>query len=167
MRLREVGGVSQRQDRGSRLVIVVSIAVAIGVGSRIASSTTFHIPGSAGLHLLVGALFVISGSSLRLWCMHTLGRYFRSTVMTQEGQSAVEIGPYRFIRHPSYTGALLDLVGVGIAFGNWLGILVTVVIGAIGFAVRIWVEEKALVESLGDEYVTYMKRTKRLIPFVL
>ena len=78
----------------------------------------------------------------------------------------VDSGPYSYIRHPTYAGALLAFVGLGLCFGNWLTILFLTVpiIGA--FLWRIRIEESALADALGEDYRAYMRRTKRLIPWL-
>ncbi|GAA2265286.1 hypothetical protein GCM10010430_57720 [Kitasatospora cystarginea] len=107
-----------------------------------------------------------AGMGLRLWSIHTLGRYFRGTVHIQEGHRVVDRGPYRRLRHPAYTGALLAAAALAVSFGNvasWL--LVTVCLGlAVGYRIR--VEERVLTTALGEAYASYAARTKRLIPGV-
>jgi len=85
---------------------------------------------------------------------------------SQPSTSCVDSGPYRYVRHPTYTGALLTFVGLGFCFGNWLTLLFLTlpIIGA--FLWRIRIEERALTEALGEDYRAYMRRTKRLIPGV-
>jgi protein-S-isoprenylcysteine O-methyltransferase Ste14 len=83
--------------------------------------------------------------------------------MTQEGQSVVEAGPYRFVRHPSYTGMLLTLLGVLLCSTNWLA-LASFLIALPGLAYRIKVEEGALIGALGEPYRRYMGRTRRIVP---
>ncbi|MGH2480827.1 MAG: methyltransferase family protein, partial [Ktedonobacteraceae bacterium] len=78
----------------------------------------------------------------------------------------VSTGPYRFLRHPSYTGVLLLVGGIGITLGNWLSLLIILAGVLIGLLYRISVEEKALRTFLGQPYEEYMRRTKRLIPFL-
>jgi len=81
-------------------------------------------------------------------------------------QTVVQDGPYRTIRHPSYTGALLAALGVGLSMGNLLPALLLPGAFAIGLAYRIPVEERAMLDTLGPAYGDYMKRTKRLVPHV-
>jgi protein-S-isoprenylcysteine O-methyltransferase len=78
----------------------------------------------------------------------------------------IDSGPYRFVRHPSYTGALIAFVGFGLCLGNWLSLLLITLPISAAFLWRIRVEERALLEALGDNYRAYMERTKRLLPFV-
>ena len=77
------------------------------------------------------------------------------------------IGPYRLIRHPSYTGLLITLLGLGFIYANWLSLLVLMGCSLLGLSYRIHVEEHVLKAHLGERYQEYMRRTKRLIPFVL
>jgi protein-S-isoprenylcysteine O-methyltransferase Ste14 len=107
------------------------------------------------------------GMAFRYYCMRVLGRYFTFNVAVHAGQTVVEAGPYRYIRHPSYTGALITVVGLGLVLGNWAGMIALVACVGIGYAYRIRVEESALVLALGEPYRAYMRRTRRLVPFVL
>ncbi len=76
----------------------------------------------------------------------------------------VRSGPYRLLRHPSYTGLLLALLGLGLALQTWLGLLALIVLPLIGVLLRIRVEESVLTEALGQDYVSYAAETQRLIP---
>ncbi len=96
-----------------------------------------------------------------------LGRYFTTSVAVAPEQTVIEAGPYRLIRHPSYTGLLMILLGFGLSLtNNWLSLLVMMGCALIGLSYRIQVEERVLQEHLGQRYQEYMRRTKRLIPFV-
>jgi protein-S-isoprenylcysteine O-methyltransferase Ste14 len=88
-------------------------------------------------------------------------------VATQAGQHVVKTGPYRLVRHPAYSGALLIMVGIGLALQSWGAVLVILVIYGSTFGYRMRNEEKVLVSELGDEYVRYMKTTKRIIPYLI
>jgi protein-S-isoprenylcysteine O-methyltransferase Ste14 len=61
----------------------------------------------------------------------------------------------------------LTVIGIGVALRSWCGILVIIVILGLAIGYRIHIEEKFLVSDLGDDYIRYMKRTKKLIPFVI
>ena len=113
-----------------------------------------------------GVVIFALGEALRVWSKVALGRYFTYTVQTSSDQPVITSGPYRYVRHPSYTGLLLMMVGAGAAYGNWLGLAGLVVGGFVGLRYRIYVEEKALIEELGDRYRSYADDHKRLIPFV-
>jgi protein-S-isoprenylcysteine O-methyltransferase Ste14 len=107
-----------------------------------------------------------SGEAMRVWSKVTLGRYFTYAVMTSNDQPVITSGPYRFLRHPSYTGILLIAIGAGATWGNWLGLGALTLTTLAGLSYRISVEERALLEELGDRYRTYADQHKRLIPFV-
>jgi protein-S-isoprenylcysteine O-methyltransferase Ste14 len=115
---------------------------------------------------VVGLALIASGATLRLWAVHELGRFFKGVVVIQEGHSVVRSGPYRFLRHPSYTGGLIAFLGIGVALDNWLSILALVVLPLIGVLLRVHVEEAALTAALGDEHRDYAAHTRRLVPGV-
>ena len=109
---------------------------------------------------------MLAGVAFRWYSIRVLGKYFTRQVAIQPGQTVVENGPYHWIRHPSYSGALLTIFGLGLVFGNWLSLIGVIAIAFIGYSYRVSVEEKTLVEALGEPYRQYMKRTKRFIPFL-
>jgi protein-S-isoprenylcysteine O-methyltransferase Ste14 len=128
--------------------------------------TPLAIPGDGWAALLVGLPMMWIGVAIRLWAVIALGRFFRLTVVLQPDHRVVTEGPYRFVRHPSYTGMLLVLVGFGIALGNFLSIAICIAIPLNSVRLRIANEETALNDALGDEYRAYSAQTKRLIPGV-
>ncbi len=108
----------------------------------------------------------ILGSVIWFWGHRTLGQYYSQAVVIYEGHQLVERGPYRFVRHPSYTGLLLVYLGIGLAAQSWAGEIVTL-LGPLLFATyRIPLEEKALIKEFGEQYIAYSRRVKRLIPFI-
>jgi protein-S-isoprenylcysteine O-methyltransferase Ste14 len=114
----------------------------------------------------LGICVMLLGIALRWYSAAVLGKYFTFDVAIQSGQILIEVGPYRYIRHPSYSGALLTLLGFGLALGNWAGLTAALVCLGSAYAYRIPVEEAALSTVLGDVYEQYMKRTRRLVPFL-
>jgi protein-S-isoprenylcysteine O-methyltransferase len=159
-------GGARAADRGSLLllwgVIVASIVAAIYC------SITVRAADSALLRRLVplGCVLYVGGLILRWYSIMYLGKYFTVDVAIAADHQVVETGPYRYIRHPSYTGALLALVGLGICYRNWLGLVLLVVPVSLAFLYRIRVEEAALRHALGDAYARYSTRTRRLVPFI-
>ena len=109
---------------------------------------------------------MLLGIALRWYSAAVLGKYFTFDVAIQSGQGLVEVGPYRYVRHPSYSGALLTLLGFGLALGNWAGLAAALSCMGLAYAYRIPVEEAALASGLGEAYKQYMKRTWRLVPFL-
>jgi len=86
--------------------------------------------------------------------------------MVQTGQTVIESGPYRVLRHPSYTGALVIALGVTIALASPVGAALCLVVGIPAYLYRIAVEERTLSSQLGEPYRAYRTRTSRLIPWI-
>jgi protein-S-isoprenylcysteine O-methyltransferase Ste14 len=115
---------------------------------------------------LVGIALMLAGIALRQYSMAVLGKFFTFDVAVDSGHALVETGPYRYVRHPSYTGALLTLFGFGLALGNWAGLATALFCLAFAYTYRIRVEEAALSAALGEPYKEYVGRTWRLVPFL-
>lgn len=115
---------------------------------------------SLGLVLLVG------GTTFRIWCIRTLGKYFTSTVQTQTNQKVITLGAYSVIRHPSYLGAYLAIVGSAVLLHAYFGIIFSTLIMLAAYWYRIKVEEETLVREFGEEYKLYQARTKKLFPYI-
>lgn len=75
-------------------------------------------------------------------------------------------GPYRVIRHPSYAGLLLIVMAVGLFIGTWWSLISLTIAVAGGLVFRIRVEERALLQNLGDDYRDYAATHRRLVPFI-
>ena len=146
-------------------VIVISLVVAVAVGIW-ASSLRWAAMGARVAAVACGETLIAGGVALRVWAMLTLDRFFTFVVGISDDHRVVTDGPYRIIRHPGYAGALLALAGFGVALANWLSVLILVALPAAALAVRIRVEEAALVSALGQEYREYASRTSGLIPGV-
>jgi protein-S-isoprenylcysteine O-methyltransferase Ste14 len=114
--------------------------------------------------VVVGTAILLAGAAFRIWAILTLGRFFTVTVTIQPAHRLVEDGPYRRLRHPSYTGLVAALAGFGLALGNWLSLLALLGAPLVGILLRIRAEEAALSAALGDSYRAYSARTDRLIP---
>jgi protein-S-isoprenylcysteine O-methyltransferase Ste14 len=159
----------RRQDKGSRLVLLCLILFGFLLGVLLAVKVpAAAITRAPAILFWLGMLLILAGTALRLYAILMLGAFFTTTVAVAPEQTVIEAGPYRLIRHPSYTGLLLILLGFGLSLtNNWLSLLVIMGCTLIGLSYRIWVEEHVLQEQLGQRYQEYMRRTKRLIPFVL
>lgn len=112
----------------------------------------------------VGFTIMWLGLILRIWSVATLGYSFRTTVEVDQNQPVVKHGPYKWIRHPSYSGLLLICCGFGIAVQNWLSLTVVIVLPLLALLYRIRIEEAALLTETGKPYQEYQRHTKRLIP---
>jgi protein-S-isoprenylcysteine O-methyltransferase Ste14 len=154
-------------DAGSRYWLISSVwaSVTIAIGS------AFGLPGAAigtGRNevFVLGLVLMIAGLALRWYSIRVLGISFTIDVATRPGQQVVESGPYRWVRHPSYTGGLLTILGVILCCDNVTSLAALAVV-LLGYGYRIRVEERALATEIGPAYRQYMRRTKRLIPFLL
>jgi protein-S-isoprenylcysteine O-methyltransferase Ste14 len=161
------GKTAQKSDEGSKLVVIGAANLAVMIGFSVAMA----FPGlSVRAHWRVlfdvGIAVWLSGALFRFYSMRILGRFFTYDVAISTGQHVVEVGPYRWLRHPSYLGSLVAEIGLGMTLTNWLAMLLPVLCLAVAYAYRIPIEERALVEGLGSPYREYMRRTWRLIPFV-
>ena len=165
--LKRTHGNSNPRDRGSLILIVVLFWLALAL----AFAASFHvpqasIPGNRKSVFFLGIATMLVGMILRWHAMSVLGRFFTVNVAIQSGHALVQNGPYRYIRHPSYTGALITQTGFAIALGNWLSVAAILVCMGIAYTYRISVEESALSAALGSAYQDYVRRTRRLIPFL-
>jgi len=159
---------ARRSDRGSRLILAGLILVGIFVGTVLAFKVSgTSISRARNFIFWLGIILMYAGIGLRIYAIRVLGAFFTTTVAIVPEQRVVETGPYRRIRHPSYSGVLMILLGFGLTLTNWLSPLVILGCALIGFSYRIRVEESVLKEQLGQPYQEYMRRTKRLIPFIL
>ena len=158
---------SRARDRGSLWLLVILF----WVGNSLAFALSFllqqaTILGHRTAIFFLGIALMLAGMAFRRYAMSVLGRFFTFEVAIHSGHSLVEAGPYRYIRHPSYTGVFITQIGLGLALGNWASLAALLVCLGIGYVYRISVEEAALIAALGEPYQRYMRRTARLIPFV-
>jgi protein-S-isoprenylcysteine O-methyltransferase Ste14 len=167
LRWRGRNGGARVADRGSLFVTVGLIEL----GGLAAVACALLLPGATitwnrEIVFWVGIAFILAGVALRSWAVRTLGRYFLPVVAVRADQQVVRAGPYRLIRHPTYSGALLSLLGFGLALTNWVAIVVLLGCALAGLAYRVRVEEQALLQALGQPYREYMAQTTRFIPFL-
>jgi len=158
---------AQKADRGSKSIVLAAVNLGVCLGFLAA----FKVPGfSLEAHwktvFSLGIAVWLGGILFRLVSIRILGHSFTYDVAISKGQQIVERGPYCWLRHPSYLGSLLAMIGFGMTLTNWLAILLPVCCLATAYAYRIPIEEQALVRGLGSDYSNYMRRTWRLIPFV-
>jgi protein-S-isoprenylcysteine O-methyltransferase len=114
----------------------------------------------------VGCALIAGGLAFRLWAIRVLDRWFTVDVTVQHDQELIERGPYRWLCHPSYTGALLAFCGLALGMGNGLSLLLIVPTVTWAFLRRIRVEEAVLREAFGPRYDAYVAKRWRLLPGV-
>ena len=108
----------------------------------------------------------VAGLVLRSWSYIVLGRHFTWHVTTLTDHSLIENGPYRWVRHPSYTGALLTYAALPLFFASYYSFAASLLILPAAFHRRIHVEEQELLSKLGKPYEDYRKRTGKLMPWI-
>lgn len=118
-----------------------------------------------GVFFYFGYVVQVAGLALAFWARAALGRNWSGRVTIKEGHELVTSGPYRRIRHPIYSGALLINIGSAIALG-WIGGLVAIALFLGVFVHKIRLEERMLTGHFGDAYAQYRKKTNALILFV-
>lgn len=161
---REIGETDTSQDRHTKKVFALCAAAAISIALLGPQPPQFTIFYSRLVMLILGSLTMFIGITIRVLSVLTLGNYFRTTVMVQKGQKIVRAGLYKYLRHPSYLGALITVLGFGIVRDNWFTVCTTLVIMVYGVAQRIAVEEEVMQRAFGKEYFDYKKKTYKLIP---
>ncbi len=162
-RTRSASGESQDRSTLRMLWLVIMLSVAAGVYA--ASHGSFGLLGNRRLLDVAALLSFVPGLALRWWAIVVLGRFFTVNVTIEKDHEVVEAGPYRAVRHPSYTGVLLAFIGFALSLHNWLSLILIVLPITVAFVHRMNVEEQALLRALGERYASYMARTKRLLPF--
>jgi len=165
---RQAGRSSSLQDAGSKQMIYLAGLIAIVGAFWVATDWPASMLTPRRLPLyLAGIGCLVAGGLLRRHCFAMLGSRFTYTVKASPDQTVVERGAYKYVRHQSYTAGLLLYGCIGLALGNLASLAFAVIPLAAAYCYRIAVEERALVQTIGAPYSDYMKRTRRLIPFVL
>jgi protein-S-isoprenylcysteine O-methyltransferase Ste14 len=153
---------TRAHDRGSAPLILV-----LSLGSQIAASLELRAGTALGAATVGGGVaLVLLGSAIRVAAIRTLGRAFTASVSVEADHRLVQRGLYRRLRHPSYLGALLALLGVPVLFSAWWAAALTLLAMSFAYTRRIRLEERALLERHGAAYSDYRARTAMLIPGV-
>jgi protein-S-isoprenylcysteine O-methyltransferase Ste14 len=157
----QAGRPSATGDRGSFILIQV-----FGLVSIVAAITLRRLNWGLLLPIFqyLGLLLIPLGLFVRSWAILKLGRYFSRVVEIETAHHLITSGPYRWLRHPAYTGMLTIDLGFGLAIGTWPGAVLMLALPAAATFYRIRVEEKILLQAFGDEYRSYMEHTWRLFP---
>lgn len=153
---------ASNDDRGTTRTIIISYALATDLPLVLRRMHVPQLPRMAGP---IGIAVQASGLAVRAWSMGTLGTSYTRTLRTDAAQRVVTIGPYRWVRHPGYTGSLLIWTGFALSSRSVpvLGVVTTLFGRA--YQRRINAEESLLHRDLPG-YTTYSQRTKKLVPLV-
>jgi len=154
----------RQRSRGTEVLVLAAWVLVLGISASLGASGVLLLPA---WFTYVGDAVILAGVALRQWAIAVLGRYFSGVIGVQQDQNVVEAGPYHSIRHPSYAGVLLILIGIAVSMLSLAAVVAAFLLFWLGYGYRMLVEEKVLASELGDSYVEYRKRTKRIIPFLL
>ena len=121
---------------------------------------------AAPLPMMLGVALVAAGLAFTVWARIYLGRNWSATVTLKQDHDLVRSGPYRFVRHPIYSGLLVAFVGSALVRGEWRAV-VAVVIAFAALWRKLRLDERWLEENFGAAYARYRAEVAALIPFVL
>lgn len=149
-------------DKGSLIFIIISVFVPL----LITLLANYLSIGKINTNVSYFGIFILLfGFILRQYSVYVLGKFFVPVVKLQKGQKLIREGPYRLIRHPSYTGLLLEIAGFGLALSNIIGFFAALLFFIPAVLYRIKIEERFLVQNLKG-YKEYVKESWKLVPFV-
>ena len=158
-----------RETRAQRLrywVWLVSAYFLLLYGPRLPYPLNFRIVPHETSTALAAAALCLIGLAFAVWARVTLGRNWSGVVTLKEGHELIERGPYRFVRHPIYTGILTMFFATALALGHLAGFAATLLMFA-SFWIKLRDEEKLMLQQFPGQYAAYRRRTRRIIPFVL
>ena len=147
-------------------VVLVILCTGLSVAVPIIDFAYFSSAPVNVVRIAAGALVNLLGLALRAWAILILGRYFTATVQIQNEHQLVRSGPYKLLRHPSYTGAFVAIVGISVVLASWIGVLSSVVLMSVAYYFRVKAEETEMRSFFGSEYEKYSKGTYKLIPLI-
>jgi protein-S-isoprenylcysteine O-methyltransferase len=153
-------------DDATLRMLWITIVLAVTAGILVSIRAPWAAMGGTRIVFWVGCLLFGAGLTLRWYSIIYLGRFYTVNVAIHSGHEIIDTGPYARIRHPSYSGALLAFLGLALTLTNWLSLVLVMVPILWAFSRRIATEENALASALGSPYTNYMRRTKRLAPFI-
>jgi protein-S-isoprenylcysteine O-methyltransferase len=160
---RRKSGAAENRDRFSQWAVVMGNIFGWTLGIWLAYKQIGAIVPAIPAQV-VGLVILGVGIAIRSLAMAQLGRFHTPNVAVLADHEVMDQGLYRYIRHPSYLGALIAFLGFSLALGNWLSLLVIMLLSIAAYLFRIHEEEAALGAALGERYASYCRHTKRLIP---
>lgn len=152
-------------DKGSLRLLTILIAAGYLFSFSIGATTIGRIY-HWDTFFAIGSVLVLIGLTIRIKSILTLKQYFTYSVAKIENHKIIESGMYKSIRHPGYLGQIVIFIGISTSMSNWLSIVLMMIPIALGYGYRIEVEERFMTEQMGEYYLNYKNRTKRLIPMI-
>lgn len=151
-------------DKSSLRVLWITIAIAVNCGILFSFQRIGHFGNGSQIVPITGLVFMVCGLLVRWLAIFSLKGQFTVDVSITADHHIIKKGIYRFVRHPAYAGSLLSFLGLALCFSNYLSILIIFVPICLAFLYRIHIEEDALINAFGSEYLDYCASTKRLVP---
>jgi len=155
----------QKKDQSTLNILWVVILPAVFCAVMVSKLTSLPIRNQYWI-LYLGEILMVKGIFFRWMIIRSLGKFFTVDVSIKEDHQIKKSGFYKWVRHPSYSFALLTFFGFGLFLNNWFSLLIAFVPTFLAFLYRIKVEEQALIQQFGTEYLEYKAITKKLIPFI-
>jgi protein-S-isoprenylcysteine O-methyltransferase Ste14 len=152
-------------DSRTRVFNIFSMTFSPALAAIVTSIPILKHLGVRNIYVFGAGIGILTlGLGLRIWAIAVLGSNFRTTVGVEQGQKVVQSGPYHYIRHPSYAGYILICMGYGVALQNAVSFIIMATLPTIALLHRIEIEERALTAVMGEAYLAYQKRCKKIIP---
>lgn len=155
---------SKTRDKGTEIQIIWSIYITQLFA--VLEAAYLRFPDSVKWNMVttISLIIMILGLVLRTWAIYTLGIYFTMYLSIRKEHRIIRTGPYKYLRHPSYLGAFFTYLGTPIFLHTWFALIAAAIVLPIAWLRRIHYEEKLLIEEFGEEYKSYCKSVKRVIP---
>ena len=154
-------------DRGSLRLLWLTIIASIGIAITLQWYPVMVMELSQTAINVTALCFFIAGMIVRWTAIISLGKYFTVDVSIQNEHKVVQHGMYKYVRHPSYTGLLIEFLGLAFYFGTWMSVIILMIPISSVMMYRIRWEENLLRKSFGEQYEKYKSHTKMLIPGIL
>ena len=155
---------SIQNDKGSLILLWITITICFTGGFMFANYRIWELMNFVVYY--IGLLFILIGITIRWMAIIQLKKAFTVNVAIVKEHKLKDDGIYRIVRHPSYLGLLIIMVGFSIGMNSVTSIIIVAIPMVIVILYRIYVEEKVLINAFGDDYKVYRTKTKKLIPWL-
>jgi protein-S-isoprenylcysteine O-methyltransferase Ste14 len=158
---------AQHYNPGRRLAALVATVFVYWILYHSNSLVDVRILPYSDLMGPLSSILCAAGIAIAIWARTILGRNWSANPTIKEGHELITRGPYRFVRHPIYTGILLAMVGSPVVADGRLRSVLFFAFVAIGLHFKSKVEEGLMMQTFPNSYPEYCRRTKAIIPFIL
>ena len=152
----------ERSDRSFWLILPGFLVIFFGAPLEFLFAPVL-LPRGIGMQI-AGVALIVAAVALRIWARRAIRGMYSGHVQIQASHRLVQDGPYRFIRHPGYTGFLLMGLGIALGYSSLIGLGAVPLLLLPGLYYRLRVEERLLEGQFGEEYRQYERKTGRLVP---